>query len=118
MRLKKVIYLSIVITVVLSIIGYLIFQEINIPLGLLLGVLAGILSMYLLVSKFKNIDLSDYKYLDKSMKGNRILRFVIYIFSILFGIILPKIFNVLAVFLGIIIVKICIYIDTLTNKNI
>ena len=98
MRKNKVIFLSIVFTLVLSIVGYLIFQTINIPIGMCLGTLSGILAMYILVSKFNNIDLTDYKYLNKSMKGNRILRFVIYIISILFGVIFPSIFHVLTIF--------------------
>lgn len=118
MRLKKVIYLSIIFSLVLSVLGYLIFQKITIPLGIILGVGAGILAMYLLVSKFKNIDLTDYKYLGKAMKGNRLLRFIVYILAILFGVLFPNIFHVLTIFLGIIIVKVCIYIDTLTNKKV
>jgi uncharacterized protein YjbI with pentapeptide repeats len=68
-------------------------------------------------TSFKNIDLSDYKYIRKSMKNNKIFRYAVYIIAILFGVVIPNVFHPLSVFIGIIIVKVCVYIDALSNKN-
>lgn len=116
MRLSKVILYSLIISLILAIASYFLFS-LNISLGLLFGCGAGILAMYSLVSKFKNIDLSDYKYIRKSMKNNKIFRYAVYIIAILFGVLIPNIFHPLSVFIGIIIVKVCVYIDALSNKN-
>lgn len=116
MRLNKVILFSVISSFILAFASYFIFS-LDVSLGLLLGCGAGCFAMYLLVDKFKKIDLSDYKYIKKSMKNNKILRYVIYVIAVLFGIVLPSLFHVLAVLVGIIIVKVCVYIDAFTNKN-
>ena len=116
MRLNKVILFSVISSFVLAIASYFIFS-LDVSLGLLLGCIAGCFSMYLLVDKFKNIDLSNYKYIKKSMKSNKMLRYMIYVIAVLIGIVIPSIFHVLAVLVGIIIVKICVYIDAFTNKK-
>ena len=116
MRLNKVIIYSLIISLILAIAGYLLFS-LSISLGLMLGCGAGILSMYSLVSRFKNIDLSDYKYIKKSMKSNLTFRYAIYLVVILCGVLIPSIFHVLAIFIGIVIVKVCVYIDAITNKK-
>lgn len=51
------------------------------------------------------------------MKNNKIFRYAVYIIAILFGVLIPNIFHPLSVFIGIIIVKVCVYIDALSNKN-
>ena len=116
MRLNKVIVYSLIVSLILAIASYL-FLSLNISLGLLLGCGAGILSMYSLVSRFKNIDLSDYKYIKKNMKNNLAFRYAIYLIVILFGVFISSLFHVLAIFVGIVIVKVCVYIDALTNKK-
>ena len=116
MRLNKVITYSLIVSLILAIASYLLFS-LSVSLGLLLGCGAGIFAMYSLVSRFKNIDLTDYKYIRKSLKNNKMFRYTIYVISILFGVLIPSIFHPLAVFVGIIIVKACVYIDALTIKK-
>ena len=50
-------------------------------------------------------------------RNNKIFRYAVYIIAILFGVLIPNIFHPLSVFIGIIIVKVCVYIDALSNKN-
>lgn len=116
MNLKKVIILSLIINFVLAIASYFVFSF-NVSLGLILGCIAGILAMTILVFRFKDIDLTDYKYLTKSMNGNLALRYSIYLIAFLIGVFIPSIFHVLGVFIGIIMVKVCVYIDAFTNKK-
>ncbi len=116
MNLKKVSILSICFNFILAIISYFIFS-LNVSLGLILGCIAGVLAMVILVFSLKDIDLIDYKYLNKSLKGNLALRYLIYAVALLIGVFIPMVFNVLGVFVGIIIVKICVYIDAFTSKR-
>ena len=98
MNLIKVIFLSFIISIILATGSYFLF-DITVSLGLILGAISWICSMIILVNKFRNIDLSDYNYLQKSMKGNLGLRYLIYLVALLLGVFLPKVFHVLGVFI-------------------
>lgn len=116
MNLKRVYLFAILTSFIFALSGYFVF-ELNVSLGILVGTIAGLAAMTFLVSRFKDIDLTDYKYLSKSMSSNLAIRYLIYLISLLLGIFVPSLFHVLAIFIGIILVKVCVYIDAFTNKE-
>lgn len=115
MNIKRITIIQIIITVLLSIGFYFIFDY-TVSLGIILGSAVGYYNLYSLYSRINNLTDEELPDMDKVLKSNRKFRYLVLILVLVVSGLLPMIFNVIAVCFSVLINKISMYIDLLINK--
>jgi len=116
MNVKRITIIQIIITIILSISFFFIFDY-KVSLGIILGSGTGYLNFYLLNNKISNLSDDEIPNMGKIIKSNRNFRYLVLILILIISGLLPQIFNIIAVCFSVLINKISIYIDLVINKK-
>ena len=113
MNIKRITAIQIVITLILSISLFFVFNY-KVSIGILYGSALGYFSFYSLNKRISELTDEDLK---KVVKKNRNFRYLVLLLALIISGLIPEVFNIIAVCLSILINKISIYFDLMANKN-
>ena len=107
MDYQKIEKYSLITVLCFSIILFIINQSYG--LGFILGGLASLLAFRWL-QRLEGIPMNDLRVLKKSLLRNKLMRYLIYAISLFIAFMLPRNFNYVTCFLGIMSVRVWIYV--------
>lgn len=116
MNVKRVLIIQIIITLILSVSLFFVFDY-TVSLGIILGSSLGYFSLHSLNKKISELTDEEIPNLNKSLKSNRNFRFLVLVIVLIFSGLLPNVFNIIAVCFSVLINKLSIYIDLMISKK-
>ena len=116
MNIKRISIIQIIITFILSVSLFLIFNY-TVALGVLLGSSLGYFNFYSLNKKVNDLLDEELADMNKVVKGNRNFRHLVLLLVLIVAGLLPQVFNIIAACFSVLINKISIYIDLIIEKN-
>lgn len=116
MNIKRVLIIQIIITLILSISLFFVFDY-TVSLGIILGSSVSYFSLYSLNKRISELTDEEIPDLNKNLKSNRNFRFLVLAMVLIVSGFLPQVFNIIAVCFSVLLNKISIYIELLIEKK-
>lgn len=116
MNVKRVLIIQIIITLILSISLFFVFDY-TVSLGIILGSSVSYFSLHTLNKRVNELTDEEIPELNKKLKSNRNFRFLVLAMVLIVSGFLPQVFNIIAVCFSVLLNKISIYIELLIEKK-
>ena len=116
MNIKRVLIIQIIITLILSISLFFVFDY-TVSSGIILGSSVSYFSLYSLNKRINELTDEEIHDLNKNLKSNRNFRFLVLAMVLIVSGFLPQVFNIIAVCFSVLLNKISIYIELLIEKK-
>ena len=116
MIIKRVLIIQIIITLILSISLFFVFDY-TVSLGIILGSSVSYFSLHTLNKRVNELTDEEIPELNKKLKSNRNFRFLVLAMVLIVSGFLPQVFNIIAVCFSVLLNKISIYIELLIEKK-
>lgn len=116
MNIKRVLIIQIIITLILSISLFFVFDY-TVSLGIILGSSVSYFSLHTLNKRVNELTDEEIPELNKKLKSNRNFRFLVLAMVLIVSGFLPQVFNIIAVCFSVLLNKISIYIELLIEKK-
>ena len=116
MNIKRVLLIQIIITLILSVSLYFVFDY-TVSLGIILGSSVGYFCLYSLSKRVNELTDEEVPELEKNLKSNRNFRFIILAMVLIISGFLPEVFNIIAVCFSVLLNKLSIYIDIIISRK-
>lgn len=116
MNIKRVLIIQIIITLILSISLFFVFDY-TVSLGIVLGSSVSYFSLHTLNKRVNELTDEEIPELNKKLKSNRNFRFLVLAMVLIVSGFLPQVFNIIAVCFSVLLNKISIYIELLIEKK-
>ena len=116
MNIKRVLIIQIIITLILSISLFFVFDY-TVSLGIILGSGVSYFSLYTLNKRINELTDEEIPELNKKLKSNRNFRFLVLAMVLIVSGFLPQVFNIIAVCFSVLLNKLSIYINLFIEKK-
>ena len=116
MNVKRVLIIQIIITLILSISLFFVFDY-TVSLGIILGSSVSYFSLHTLNKRVNELTDEEIPELNKKLKSNRNFRFLVLAMVLIVSGFLPQVFNIIAVCFSVLLNNISIYIELLIEKK-
>ena len=116
MNIKRVLIIQIIITLILSVSLFFVFDY-TVSLGIVLGSSVSYFSLHTLNKRVNELSDEEIPELNKKLKSNRNFRFLVLAMVLIVSGFLPQVFNIIAVCFSVLLNKISIYIELLIEKK-
>lgn len=116
MNIKRVLIIQIIITLILSVSLFFVFDY-TVSLGIILGSSVSYFSLHTLNKRVNELTDEEIPELNKKLKSNRNFRFLVLAMVLIVSGFLPQVFNIIAVCFSVLLNKISIYIELLIEKK-
>ena len=116
MNIKRVLIIQIIITLILSISLFFVFDY-TVSSGIILGSSVSYFSLYSLNKRINELTDEEIPDLNKNLKSNRNFRFLVLAMVLIVSGFLPQVFNIISVCFSVLLNKISIYIELLIEKK-
>lgn len=116
MNTKKITIIQIIITLILAVSLFFVFDY-KVTLGVILGSALGYFNFYHLNKKLDAVTDEEIPNFGKIIKGNRNFRYLVLTIVLVISGFLPQIFNIIATCLSVLINKVSMYISLLVSKK-
>ena len=116
MNIKRVLIIQIIITLILSVSLFFVFDY-TVSLGIILGSSVSYFSLHILNKRVNELTDEEIPELNKKLKSNRNFRFLVLAMVLIVSGFLPQVFNIIAVCFSVLLNKISIYIELLIEKK-
>ena len=116
MNIKRVLIIQIIITLILSISLFFVFDY-TVSLGIILGSSVSYFSLHTLNKRVNELTDEEIPELNKKLKSNRNFRFLVLAMVLIVSGFLPQVFNIIAVCFSVLLNKLSIYINLLIEKK-
>ena len=116
MNIKRVLIIQIIITLILSVSLFFVFDY-TVSLGIVLGSSVSYFSLHTLNKRVNELTDEEIPELNKKLKSNRNFRFLVLAMVLIVSGFLPQVFNIIAVCFSVLLNKISIYIELLIEKK-
>ena len=115
MNIKRILFIQIIITLILSVSLFFIFDY-TLSIGVVIGSLLGYFSFYSLRKRINELTDDDVPDLQKNLKSNRNFRFLVLAIVLVICGFLPFV-NIIAVCFSVWLNKLSIYIDIISSRK-
>lgn len=115
MNIKRVLLIQIIITLILSVSLYFVFDY-TVSLGIILGSSVGYFCLYSLSKRVNELTDVEVPELEKNLKSNRNFRFIVLAMVLIISGFLPFV-NIIAVCFSVLLNKLSIYIDIIISRK-
>ena len=115
MNIKRVLVIQVVITLILSVSLFFVFDY-TVSLGIILGSSVGFFSLYSLSNRINELTDEEIPELNKNLKSNRNFRFIVLAMVLVISGFLPFV-NIIAVCFSVLLNKLSIYIDIIIKRK-
>ena len=115
MNIKRILFIQIIITLILSVSLFFIFDY-TLSIGVVIGSLLGYFSFYSLRKRINELTDDDVPDLQKNLKSNRNFRFLVLAIVLVICGFLPFV-NIIAVCFSVLLNKLSIYIDIIISRK-
>ena len=115
MNIKRILFIQIIITLILSVSLFFIFDY-TVSIGVVIGSLLGYFSFYSLRKRINELTDDDIPDLQKNLKSNRNFRFLVLAIVLVICGFLPFV-NIIAVCFSVLLNKLSIYIDIIISRK-
>lgn len=116
MNIKRVLIIQIIITLILSVSLFFVFDY-TVSLGIILGSSVSYFSLHTLNKRVNELTDEEIPELNKKLKSNRNFRFLVLAMVLIVSGFLPQVFNIIAVCFSVLLNKLSIYIELLIEKK-
>lgn len=116
MNVKRVLIIQIIITLILSISLFFVFDY-TVSLGIVLGSSVSYFSLHTLNKRVNELTDEEIPELNKKLKSNRNFRFLVLAMVLIVSGFLPQVFNIIAVCFSVLLNKLSIYIELFIEKK-
>ena len=116
MNIKRILFIQIIITLILSVSLFFIFDY-TLSIGVVIGSLLGYFSFYSLRKRINELTDDDVPDLQKNLKSNRNFRFLVLAIVLIICGFLPEFVNIIAVCFSVLLNKLSIYIDIIISRK-
>ena len=116
MNIKRVLIIQIIITLILSISLFFVFDY-TVSLGIILGSSVSYFSLHTLNKRVNELTDEEIPELNKKLKSNRNFRFLVLAMVLIVSGFLPQVFNIIAVCFSVLLNKLSIYINLFIEKK-
>lgn len=116
MNIKRVLIIQIIITLILSIGLFFVFDY-TVSLGIVLGSSVSYFSLHTLNKRVNELTDEEIPELNKKLKSNRNFRFLVLAMVLIVSGFLPQVFNIIAVCFSVLLNKLSIYINLFIEKK-
>ena len=116
MNLKRVLLIQIIITLILSVSLFFVFDY-TCSIGVIVGSCLGYFCFYSLRKRINELTDEDFPDLQKNLKSNRNFRFLVLAIVLIICGFLPEFVNIIAVCFSVLLNKLSIYIDIIISRK-